>query len=73
MLFDQLPAASRRPVAYGLLNIVSASGIVFANKAVLSTFGFHFTIGEAGWLTFTRGSCSTLAEDLCMDTQQWDS
>lgn len=32
-----------RPVAYGCLNIVSASGIVFANKAVLSNFGFHFT------------------------------
>ena len=36
-----------RPIFYGLLNIVSASGIVFANKAVLSTFGFHFTIGDA--------------------------
>ncbi|EIE22332.1 hypothetical protein COCSUDRAFT_6302, partial [Coccomyxa subellipsoidea C-169] len=31
-----------KPVAYGLLNIVSASGIVFANKAVMTTFGFHF-------------------------------
>ncbi|KAK9915489.1 hypothetical protein WJX75_009938 [Coccomyxa subellipsoidea] len=31
-----------KPVAYGLLNIVTASGIVFANKAVLTTFGFHF-------------------------------
>lgn len=31
-----------KPVVYGLLNIVSASGIVFANKAVLTTFGFHF-------------------------------
>ena len=31
-----------RSVAYGLLNVASASGIVFANKAVLSTFGFHF-------------------------------
>ena len=29
-------------MAYGLLNIVSASGIVFANKAVMTTFGFHF-------------------------------
>eukprot|EP00884_Botryococcus_braunii_P012748 jgi/Botrbrau1/21474/Bobra.0216s0082.1 len=31
-----------KPLGYGLLNIVSASGIVFANKAVMSTFGFHF-------------------------------
>lgn len=32
-----------KPVAYGLLNIMSASGIVFANKAVFATFGFKFT------------------------------
>jgi solute carrier family 35 protein E3 len=31
-----------KPIAYGLLNIVTASGIVFANKAVMTTFGFHF-------------------------------
>ena len=31
-----------KPGLYGLLNVVSASGIVFANKIVLSTFGFHF-------------------------------
>ena len=31
-----------KPTLYGLLNIASASGIVFANKLVLSTFGFHF-------------------------------
>ena len=31
-----------KPIAYGLLNVVSASGIVFANKAVMTTFGFHF-------------------------------
>ena len=27
---------------YGALNIVSATGIVFANKAVLSVYGFEF-------------------------------
>lgn len=31
-----------KPFAYGALNILSASGIVFANKLVLSTFAFHF-------------------------------
>ena len=31
-----------KPIAYGLLNVVSASGIVFANKAVMTTFGFKF-------------------------------
>ena len=31
-----------RPVLYALLNVGSATGIVFANKAVLTTFGFHF-------------------------------
>lgn len=31
-----------RPAAYAALNIASASGIVFANKAVMSTFGFTF-------------------------------
>lgn len=31
-----------KPMVYGLLNIVTASGIVFANKAVLTTFGFNF-------------------------------
>ena len=31
-----------KPVLYALLNVASASGIVFANKAVLTTFGFHF-------------------------------
>jgi len=31
-----------KPVVYGLLNIVTASGIVFANKAVMTTFGFKF-------------------------------
>lgn len=33
-----------KPVLYGLLNIVSASGIVFANKAVFQVYGFHFTL-----------------------------
>ncbi|CAD7703136.1 unnamed protein product [Ostreobium quekettii] len=33
-----------RPAAYGLLNIVTASGIVFANKTVFQVYGFHFTI-----------------------------
>lgn len=32
------------PVMYGLLNIVTASGIVFANKIVFSTYDFRFTI-----------------------------
>ncbi|KAK9823750.1 hypothetical protein WJX72_005144 [[Myrmecia] bisecta] len=32
-----------QPFLYGLLNVLSASGIVFANKAVLSNFGFSFT------------------------------
>ena len=31
-----------KPVGFALLNIVSASSIVFANKAVMTTFGFHF-------------------------------
>lgn len=31
-----------KPVAFAFLNIVSASSIVFANKAVMTTFGFHF-------------------------------
>jgi solute carrier family 35, member E3 len=38
------PGANLRPAAYALLNIVSASGIVFANKAVMSTYGFHFVV-----------------------------
>lgn len=32
----------RAQVCYGLLNIAAASGIVFANKAVMTTFGFKF-------------------------------
>lgn len=36
-------AAWVKPVLYGALNIVSASGIVFANKAVFTTYGFKFT------------------------------
>ena len=32
-----------KPLLYGALNIASASGIVFANKAVFSTYGFKFT------------------------------
>ena len=31
-----------KPAAYGLMNIASATGIVFANKAVLSVYGFEF-------------------------------
>lgn len=31
------------PVAYGLLNVASATGIVFANKTVFSIFHFSFT------------------------------
>lgn len=32
-----------KPAAYGVLNIAAATGIVFANKAVLSIYGFEFT------------------------------
>jgi solute carrier family 35 protein E3 len=35
--------ANLRPLLYGLLNIISASGIVFANKVVFQTCGFKFT------------------------------
>ena len=31
-----------KPALYGSLNIASATGIVFANKAVLSVYGFEF-------------------------------
>ena len=37
------PAAWVKPAAYGLLNITAATCIVFANKAVLSVYGFEFT------------------------------
>ncbi|PSC75159.1 Solute carrier family 35 member E3 isoform A [Micractinium conductrix] len=37
-----VPAAFA-PLVYGLLNIASATGIVFANKSVFSIFQFHFT------------------------------
>lgn len=36
-------AAWVEPLLYGALNIASASGIVFANKAVFTTYGFKFT------------------------------
>lgn len=43
----QLPGENQapwvKPLLYGALNIASASGIVFANKAVFSTYGFKFT------------------------------
>lgn len=32
-----------RPALYGALNIFAATAIVFANKAVLSIYGFEFT------------------------------
>lgn len=38
-----IKAAWVKPLLYGGLNIISASGIVFANKAVFSTYGFKFT------------------------------
>ncbi|KAF6261701.1 triose-phosphate transporter family-domain-containing protein [Scenedesmus sp. NREL 46B-D3] len=38
-----LRASWVRPLAYGALNIASASGIVFANKLVMTTYGFSFT------------------------------
>lgn len=31
-----------KPALYAALNIASATGIVFANKAVLSVYGFEF-------------------------------
>ncbi|KAG2438048.1 hypothetical protein HXX76_005660 [Chlamydomonas incerta] len=38
-----LTAANVKALTYGAMNVVSASGIVFANKAVFQTYGFHFT------------------------------
>ncbi|KAG2450668.1 hypothetical protein HYH02_004508 [Chlamydomonas schloesseri] len=38
-----LNAANVKALTYGAMNVVSASGIVFANKAVFQTYGFHFT------------------------------
>lgn len=38
-----IKAAWVKPLLYGALNIASASGIVFANKAVFTTYGFKFT------------------------------
>ena len=42
------PTLSRRiwlqPVAYGVSNIIAATSIVFANKAVSSFYGFSFTV-----------------------------
>uniref|UniRef100_A0A7R9VK55 Sugar phosphate transporter domain-containing protein n=1 Tax=Chlamydomonas euryale TaxID=1486919 RepID=A0A7R9VK55_9CHLO len=38
-----LTPANVRALLYGALNVASASGIVFANKAVFQTYGFHFT------------------------------
>ncbi|KAK9810595.1 hypothetical protein WJX73_003239 [Symbiochloris irregularis] len=37
-----MSAAALKPVCYGLLNIASAASIVFANKIVLTTYGFRF-------------------------------
>ncbi|GFR52735.1 hypothetical protein Agub_g15287, partial [Astrephomene gubernaculifera] len=36
-------SANVKALLYGLMNVVSASGIVFANKAVFKTYDFHFT------------------------------
>ncbi|KXZ48916.1 hypothetical protein GPECTOR_24g205 [Gonium pectorale] len=38
-----LNSANVKALTYGAMNVVSASGIVFANKAVFQTYGFHFT------------------------------
>ncbi|PNH06400.1 Solute carrier family 35 member E3 [Tetrabaena socialis] len=38
-----LSSANIKALTYGAMNVVSASGIVFANKAVFQTYGFHFT------------------------------
>ncbi|GLI68535.1 hypothetical protein VaNZ11_012975 [Volvox africanus] len=38
-----LNSANLKALTYGLMNVISASGIVFANKAVFQTYGFHFT------------------------------
>ncbi len=43
MAIDLLSPANLKALAYGAMNVVSASGIVFANKAVFQTYGFHFT------------------------------
>lgn len=32
-----------KPLTYGLMNVISASGIVFANKFVFQNYGFKFT------------------------------
>lgn len=37
------PVSWVKPAVYGMLNIAAATGIVFANKAVLSVYGFEFT------------------------------
>ena len=51
-----------KPVLYGLLNVASASGIVFANKAVLTTFGFHFIYA----LTLVRPACCVSHHTACL-------
>ncbi|KAG2489067.1 hypothetical protein HYH03_012503 [Edaphochlamys debaryana] len=38
-----LTSANLKALTYGAMNVVSASGIVFANKAVFQTYDFHFT------------------------------
>ncbi|EFJ43115.1 hypothetical protein VOLCADRAFT_106985 [Volvox carteri f. nagariensis] len=38
-----LNSANLKALTYGIMNVISASGIVFANKAVFQTYGFHFT------------------------------
>lgn len=45
-----------KALLYGLMNIVSASGIVFANKAVFQVFGFKFTSA----LTWVHTICTLL-------------
>jgi hypothetical protein len=39
----RIQSAWVKPVAYGALNIASASGIVFANKVVFATYKFRYT------------------------------
>ena len=41
--FSRVSDAWVKPAAYGSLNIFAATSIVFANKAVLSVYGFGFT------------------------------
>lgn len=59
----KIRAAWIKPLAYGALNIASASGIVFANKVVFSTYGYKYTCALT-WIhtmfTLVSSSCIRL-------------